>query len=356
MRKKDCKYPERLGKVGGQAVMEGVMMRSQKKTAIAVRRTDNGRISVRVKDTKSIKDKHRILRLPVIRGITNFIESLSSSFGTLTESTEMLGLDLETDESSSKFDKWLTEKLGDKIMGVVTAVGAVLGVALALVLFIWLPAFIAGFIPSTAPEGQLDLLKCLADGVIKIIIFVAYIYFTSLIPDIKRVYMYHGSEHKSIACYEAGDELTVENVRKHTRFHPRCGTSFMFVILIISIIVNSLILWAVGAIFPLAPINVSWFKALIKLVALPLVVGISYEYIAYAGKHDNTFTHIFSAPGLWMQRLTTREPDDSMIEVAITSLKSALPDVFPDFEVPYEQDEDVTDNAEAAADSEEQTC
>lgn len=339
MHKKECKYPERLGKVGGQAVMEGVMMRSQKKTAIAVRRTDNGRISVRLKDTKSIKDRHKLLRLPVVRGIVNFIESLVTSFGTLTESTEMLGLDLEADENSSKFDRWLTEKLGDKVMGVVTAIGAVLGVALALVLFIWLPAFIAGFIPSTAPEGQLDLLKCLADGIIKIIIFISYIYLTSLIPDIKRVYMYHGSEHKSIACYEAGDELTVENVRKHTRFHPRCGTSFMFVILIISIIVNSLILWAVGAIFPMAPINVAWFKALIKLVALPVVVGISYEYIAYAGKHENTFTRIFSAPGLWMQRITTREPDDDMIEVAITSLKSALPEVFPDFEVPFETDE-----------------
>ncbi len=353
MQKKASVCHERLGKVGGQAVMEGVMMRSQKKTAIAVRRTEDGKIVVRLKDTKSIKDKHKILKLPIIRGIVGFVESLVSSFGTLTESTEMLGLDLETDENSSKFDKWLTEKLGDKVMTVVTGIGMVLGVALALVLFIWLPAFIAGFIPSTAPEGQLDLLKCVADGFIKIAIFIAYIYLTSLIPDIKRVYMYHGSEHKSIACYEAGDELTVENVKKHTRFHPRCGTSFMFVILIISIIVNSLILWAVGALFPLAPINVAWFKALIKIIALPIVVGISYEYIMYAGKHDNTFTHIFSAPGLWMQRITTREPDDDMIEVAITSIKSALPEVFTDFDIPFEIDEA---QSEISDQSEETVC
>ncbi len=338
MSKKQCPCSERLGKVGGQAVMEGVMMRSQQKTAIAVRRTDNGRIVVRSKDTTSLKNKCKLFKLPVIRGIVGFVESLIMSFGTLTESTEMLGIDTTASESDSKFDKWLTEKLGDKMMSVVTAVGAVLGVVLALVLFVWLPAFVAGFIPSSAPEGKLDFVKCVADGIIKILIFIGYIYLTSLIPDIKRVYQYHGSEHKSIACYEAGDELTVENVRKHTRFHPRCGTSFLFVILIISILVNSLILWLIGAIFPLAPINVSWFKALIKLVVLPLVVGISYEYIMYAGKHDNAFTHVFSAPGLWMQRITTREPDDSMIEVAITSIKSALPDVFPDFEIPFEKD------------------
>lgn len=331
MSDKKSPFPERMGKIGGQAVMEGVMMRSPEHTAIAVRQTDTKKIVVRVSDTKKKK-----IKIPVIRGIYGFIESLVSSFKTLTESTEMLGIDMDEPDPDSKFDQWLSKHFGDKIVPIITTVGMVLGVALAMLLFVWLPSFIAGFIPSTAPEGQLDVWKCIADGFIKILIFIGYIYATSLMKEIKRVYMYHGAEHKSIACYEAGDELTVENVRKHTRFHPRCGTSFMFVILIISILVNSLILWVIGSIFPGAPINVAWFKALVKLIVLPLVVGISYEYIMYAGKHENVFTRIFSAPGLWMQRITTREPDGDMIEVAIASIKSALPAQFPDYVVPTE--------------------
>ncbi len=332
MSDKKCAFPERMGKIGGQAVMEGVMMRSPDHTAIAVRQTDTKKIVVRVKPTKKRK-----IKIPIVRGIYGFVESLVSSFKTLTESTEMLGIDMDEPDPDSKLDMWLTKHFGDKLVSVITTVGMVLGVALAMVLFVWLPSFIAGFIPSTAPEGQLDIVKCIADGLIKILIFIGYIYSTSLMKEIKRVYMYHGSEHKSIACYEAGDELTVENVRRHTRFHPRCGTSFMFVILIISILVNSVILWIVGEIFTAAPINAAWFRALVKLVVLPLVVGISYEYIMYAGKHENTFTRIFSAPGLWMQRITTREPDDDMIEVAIASIKSALPEQFPDYVVPTEE-------------------
>ena len=341
-KKSDNKISCRLGRVGGSALMEGVMMKSGPDVAMAVRRTDNGKITVRKKKYKSVKEKNCLLRIPVIRGIVNFVETLVLSMGTMTEATELLGID--DMEPESKFDKWLTEKLGDKMMKVVSAISVVLGVALALVLFMWLPSFISDLI-FNVDAAEFHFASRCVDGGLKILIFIGYIGLTSLIPDIKRVYMYHGAEHKSIACYESGDELIVENVRKHTRFHPRCGTSFMFLVLIVSILVNSLLLWGVSALFPMAPVGERWFIVLVKLIALPLVVGIDYEYVMYAGKHDNFFTKIFSAPGLWMQRITTREPDDSMMEVAICSIKSALPEEFPDFVPPTEdmQSEENTD-------------
>lgn len=349
-KKSDNKISCRLGRVGGSALMEGVMMKSGPDVAMAVRRTDNGKITVRKKKYKSVKEKSGLLRLPVIRGIVNFVETLMLSMGTMTEATELLGLD--DMEPESKFDKWLTEKLGDKMMKVVSAISVVLGVALALVLFMWLPSFISDLIFNVEAAEFHFASRCV-DGVLKILIFIGYIGLTSLIPDIKRVYMYHGAEHKSIACYESGDELTVENVRKHTRFHPRCGTSFMFLVLIVSILVNSLLLWGVSTLFPMAPVGERWFIVLVKLIALPLVVGIDYEYVMYAGKHDNFFTKIFSAPGLWMQRITTREPDDGMMEVAICSIKSALPEEFPDFIPPTEDMQEQENTAEEPAVSEE---
>ncbi|MBP5231420.1 MAG: DUF1385 domain-containing protein [Clostridia bacterium] len=171
-------------------------------------------------------------------------------------------------------------------------------------------------------------LKCLVEGVVKILVFIAYLWLTSLMKDIKRVYQYHGAEHKSIFCYEAGLELNVENVKKQSRFHPRCGTSFMFVMVFLSIFVSIVFI----------PDVWGWLRVLLKILLLPICVGLGYEFIRYAGRHDNGLTRVLSAPGLWMQRLTTREPDDSMMEVAITSLKSALREEFPDFEIPYESD------------------
>ncbi len=342
-KKSDNNLSCRLGRVGGSALMEGVMMKSGPDVAMAVRRTDNGKITVRKKKYKSVKEKSAFLRLPLIRGIVNFVETMMLSMGTMTEATELLGID--DAEPEGKFDKWITEKLGDKMMQVISAIAVVLGVALALVLFMWLPSFISDLIFKVDAEEFNFASRCV-DGGLKILIFIAYIGLTSLIPDIKRVYMYHGAEHKSIACYESGDELTVDNVRKHTRFHPRCGTSFMFLVIIVSILVNSLLLWGISALFPMAPVGERWFIVLAKLVALPLVVGIDYEYVMYAGKHDNFFTKIFSAPGLWMQRITTREPDDSMMEVAICSIKSALPEEFPEFEIPTEDVVNAEEKAE----------
>ncbi len=352
-KKSDNKLSCRLGRVGGSALMEGVMMKSGPDVAMAVRRTDNGKITVRKKKYKSVKEKSAFLRLPLIRGIVNFAETMILSMGTMTEATELLGID--DAEPEGKFDKWITEKLGDKMMQVISAIAVVLGVALALVLFMWLPSFISDLIFKVDAEEFNFASRCV-DGGLKILIFIAYIGLTSLIPDIKRVYMYHGAEHKSIACYESGDELTVDNVRKHTRFHPRCGTSFMFLVIIVSILVNSLLLWGISALFPMAPVGERWFIVLAKLVALPLVVGIDYEYVMYAGKHDNFFTKIFSAPGLWMQRITTREPDDSMMEVAICSIKSALPEEFPEFEIPTEDVVNAEEKAEAQTDIPEENA
>lgn len=352
-KKSDNKLSCRLGRVGGSALMEGVMMKSGPDVAMAVRRTDNGKITVRKKKYKSVKEKSAFLRLPLIRGIVNFAETMILSMGTMTEATELLGID--DAEPEGKFDKWITEKLGDKMMQVISAIAVVLGVALALVLFMWLPSFISDLIFKVDAEEFNFASRCV-DGGLKILIFIAYIGLTSLIPDIKRVYMYHGAEHKSIACYESGDELTVDNVRKHTRFHPRCGTSFMFLLIIVSILVNSLLLWGISALFPMAPVGERWFIVLAKLVALPLVVGIDYEYVMYAGKHDNFFTKIFSAPGLWMQRITTREPDNSMMEVAICSIKSALPEEFPEFEIPTEDVVNAEEKAEAQTDIPEENA
>lgn len=309
----------RMGTVGGQAVMEGVMMKSRQGVATAVRRFD-GEIVVRTGSSKSLKDKYKILKLPLIRGIVNFIEMMALSFSTLTSSAEMLGLE---EEEPGKFGKWLEKHFGKSVMSFVSLIGTVLGVGLALVLFIWLPAFVSKLISRYIIN--LGNWYSLVEGFIKMIIFISYLLLVSLIPDIKRVFAYHGAEHKSIFCYEAGEELTVENIRTKSRFHPRCGTSFIFVLLIISILIGAVL-----------PSKIVWLRVVLKVLLLPLVVGIGYEYIIYVGKHENGLTRILSAPGLLMQRITTKEPDDTMIEVAVVAVKSALREEFPDFVVPYE--------------------
>ncbi len=331
----------RRGAVGGQAIIEGVMMRSKEYTAITVRRLDNKKISVSRKDNSSISDKFKFLKWPIIRGVVNFIESMILSFSTITEGTEMLGLDV-AEEEQSKFDKWLEDHCGKWIIPVVSVISVILGVLLSVGLFIWLPTFIGDLFFGTrrlSADFGAGAWRSIVEGVIKVVIFIAYIWLTALIPDMKRVYMYHGAEHKSIFCYEAELELTVENVRKQSRFHPRCGTSFMFSMIILSIAIGIIFLWAVETV---------WLRSLLKIALLPLTVGIGYEFIRYAGKHDNALIRALSAPGLWMQNLTTKEPDDDMIEVAITSLKSALPEDFPGF---YEEMKALCE-AEEASESE----
>lgn len=313
----------RRGAVGGQAIIEGVMMRGKKHTAIAVRRMDNKKITVTRKNNSSISDKFKFLKWPLIRGVVNFVESMIQSFATISEGTDMLGLD-ESVEEQSKFDKWLEDHCGKWLMPVMTAISLVLGVLLAVGLFIWLPTFIGDLFIDNIRMGDVaeGVVRSVLEGVLKIVIFILYIWLTAFIPDMKRVYMYHGAEHKSIFCYEKGLDLTVENVKKQSRFHPRCGTSFMFAMLLLSIFIGIAFLW---------PIKTVWLRSLLKLLLLPFTVGIGYEFIRYAGRHDSKIIQILSKPGLWMQNLTTREPDDSIIEVGITSLKCALPDDFPGF-------------------------
>ncbi len=322
---------DRLGTVGGQALIEGIMMNGPTGASIAVRRTD-GSIIVKPYEFKRLREKYSIFGVPFIRGIVNFVESLILGYKSLSEAMNLSGmLDIDdTEEPESKLDKWLSEHFGPKMVAVVSAVGMVLGVVLAMALFVYLPSLLIRLLDTYVAKGAINNfgLRPLLEGVLRIALFIGYIAAVSMMKDIKRVFMYHGAEHKTIFCYEHGLPLTVENVRKQIRFHPRCGTSFIFVVLIISILTSSVlavIFHNTGAAVGGKPlIDVTWAWSLIKLAVLPFVVGISYEYIRYAGKHENTCTRIFSAPGLWMQRLTTREPDDSMIEVGIESVKAVL--------------------------------
>lgn len=305
--------------VGGQALIEGIMMMGPAGAAVSVR-TPDGSIDTEKVPVKHIKDKIKFLGWPILRGVVNYVESMTFGYKCLMMSAEKSGLeDLEaSDENSSKLDKWLNEHLNKKVMGFLTAIASVLGMGLAFLLFFYLPTVAVKFINELS-GGAIESLKALFEGVIRMCIFVLYIALVSLMKDIKRTFMYHGAEHKTIFCYENDLELTVENVKKQSRFHPRCGTSFIFVIIIISVIISSVISVTFKGVHDN---TVLWM--IIKLLILPLVAGISYEFIKYAGKHDNLLVKILAAPGLWMQRLTTKEPDDSMIEVAIEAFNAAL--------------------------------
>ncbi len=312
----------RLGTVGGEAVLEGVMMKGKDgKMGIAVRREDGSIIVTEDKHT-SVRKKCKILNIPIIRGVVGMVESFLLSFKVLNISAEIFGESI--DEEPSKFEKWLERKFGKSLMDFVMVIASVLGVALALGLFMFLPSLITKGIDYLC-GNVLGAWKSAIEGVLKILIFIAYLALVSLMKDIRRTFEYHGAEHKSIFCYEAGEELTPENVKKYTKHHPRCGTSFMFVMLIISILIFSL---------PFVPWDNIGLRLLIKLPLLPIAIGLGFEFIMFAGKHDNWFIRALSAPGLLMQRITTREPDLEQIEVAIIALKTALPDEFPDFVPP----------------------
>lgn len=307
--KGDCKFKS---KIGGQALIEGIMMRGIDTEAMAVRLPDG---SIDLEQWKLPKAKW-YQKTPFVRGPVNFVTTLIDGYKCLSKSADK-SLQ-EENENPSKFEKWLEEKLGDKLMSAVMFISGVLGVALALALFIYLPALATRGLAMLFPGlDDIYILKNVIEGVIKIGIFILYIWLTSLLKDIRRTYEYHGAEHKTIACYEAGDELTVENVKKHTRFHPRCGTSFIFLVLFISIIVNTLFM---------LPWEQVWLRALLKLCVLPIIVSIAYEVIKLNGKYDNIITKIISAPGLWIQRLTTREPDDSQMEVALAAFIPCIPE------------------------------
>lgn len=307
--------------VGGQALIEGILMKGPKCTAMALRLPD-GSIEVEEKKMTSLREKYKFFALPLVRGVVSFVESMVSGYKCLMESAEKVSFDeIKNDddiENMSKLDRWITEHFGETMMTVISVISMVLGIGLAFALFFYLPTLAADFL-NKAANGVLTNFRAVIEGIVRIIIFVLYMLLVSQMKDIKRMFMYHGAEHKSIFCFEREKELTVENVRKMSRFHPRCGTSFMFVMILISILVSSIISIA----FPtLRNIRVLWM--LVKLLLLPIVMGLGFEFIRYAGSHDNLFVKIVSAPGLWMQRITTNEPTDDIIEVGIASLKAAL--------------------------------
>lgn len=321
--------------VGGQALMEGIMMRGPKGTTMSLRLPD-GSIETSMKDFVSVRKKYKILNTPIIRGVVSFVESMIFGYKLLMESAEKTSMDMDEAENESKLDKWISEHFGPKMMAVIGGISAVLGVALAFFLFMWLPSFVFDLVNDKLAGGALLGWRAVFEGLIRVVIFIIYMYAVSKIKEIHRVYMYHGAEHKTIFCFEHGKELTVENIRNEKRCHPRCGTSFIFVTILLSILVSSI----VAVLFPALTKNRLLWVA-VKVLIMPLIMGIGFEFIQLAGKYPNKLTKLLSAPGLLMQRITTAEPDDAIIEVAIESMKAALTG-----EIPEKENSDDTENAE----------
>lgn len=310
----DNKSEEKFkSKIGGQALIEGIMMLGPQKGAMACRLPD-GTVDLEVWDENNGKNAPWYRKVPFIRGCFNFVTSLVKGYKYTMKSAEKQMTEEEKAEAGLKSENGENgEKLSQAAFDIVMFIGSLLGVVVAVGLFFFLPKFLVGLVPAVSSTG---ILRSIVEGIVKIALFVLYMWAISLMKDIKRQYMYHGAEHKTIACHEAELPLTVENIRKQSRFHKRCGTSFIFIVLIIGIFVMCFV-----------PKGLVWWqRSLISLATLPLVVGISYECIRLAGSHDNLFTKILSAPGLAMQRITTREPDDSMIEIAIAAMTPCIPE------------------------------
>lgn len=352
MSKKCCagNDPARLNKVGGQAVLEGVMMKAGKRTVTTCRKED-GSIVVYDDEFVSIRKKHKILNLPILRGVVNFIEMLILSMKTLNASADALGIE----EENGKFEEWCKKHLGKRATDVIMIISLILGLGLSLLLFLFLPTWLADGIDWLwqnlfGLDPIAPTVIAVLEGVLKVTIFIAYLLLVSMLKDIKRTFMYHGAEHKTIACFEAGEELTPENAMKHRRFHPRCGTSFMFLMIGIGIVVGMF----VRNLMP--PDTHTLIISLIKLTLLPLTMGVGYEILMLAGKHDNIITRIISAPGLWVQRITTKEPTADMLEIAIVSTKCALRDEFPEFLEFFNEkswESSTSDNDEQSAEAED---
>ncbi len=303
-------------KIGGQALIEGVMMKGADTGAMACRLPD-GTIDVETWDENNGKNMPWYRKCPLVRGSFNFVLSMKDGYRCLMKSAEKQITDDEEEENEeemSRFERWLNDKLGEKLFGIIMGIAMVVGIGVALLLFMFLPKFLVGLLIDYTPVPDNNTLRSLLEGIIKIVVFLCYMALTGCTKDIRRTYEYHGAEHKTIACFEAGDALTVENVRKHSRFHPRCGTSFIFITLIVSILVMCVV-----------PIRVIWLRTLVSVLLLPLTVGISYEFIRIAGRSNSALTRALSMPGLQIQRITTREPDDSQIECAIAAMKPCIP-------------------------------
>lgn len=314
---------EHITSIGGQAVMEGVMMRGPYKTVVAVRKPD-GEITKKIEDSGT-KTRKKFFKLPIIRGCVSFIDSLVIGMKALMFSAEFVDIEEEEDEKQSKFDKWLEDKLGDKIKDVVIYFAIFLSVIFSVALFILLPSLLSSLvesIPAIKSVTSTQTFTSLFEGIMRMAIFLGYMTLISKMKDIQRVFEYHGAEHKTIACYEGGEELTVENVKKYTRFHPRCGTSFLLFVMIISIIIYAFLPRFDGYVRIVSIL----LRMSTRILCLPLVAGLSFEVIKWAGRSKNRFVCALSKPGLWLQRLTTREPDESQIEVAIESMLPCIPE------------------------------
>lgn len=320
----------RKTKIGGQALVEGVMMKGAYKGAMACRLPD-GTIDIEIWDEKNGKNAPWYKKTPLIRGIASFIISLIDGYKYTMKSAEKQ-IDLSEEEELTEKQKKKLEKKEAKraesgkpekekkkeddeknpFFTILMVISCIFGIGIAVVLFVWLPKFLVGFIPAV---NDRLVLRSLFEGVVKVAIFILYMWLVGFMKDTRRTYEYHGAEHKTIACYEARLPLTVENIKKQTRLHPRCGTSFIFIVLIISILVMCLV-----------PFKIVWQRVLCSICLLPVVVSVSYEFIRFAGRSDSAFAKILSWPGLQLQRITTREPDASQIECAIAALKPCIPE------------------------------
>lgn len=303
--------PLRPNNIGGQAVIEGVMMRGKKMYAMAVR-TPDGTLAVEKKDIDDVFSRYKIFKYPIFRGIASFIQSLIIGTKIIMRSTQLAGLEEETEENAepSKFEKALQKIFGDKLTDVLIYISVAISLVFSIGLFFVLPVFIGSLLRPVLP-GTWAL--GIAEGLIRIGIFLLYLFLVSRMKEIKRVFQYHGAEHKTINCFEHGEELTVENVKKYTRLHKRCGTSFLLIVMIISMVV-----------FFFIRTDTIWLRLVSRILLVPFVAGISYEVIRWAGKSDSPVVKIVSAPGLCLQKITTAEPDGSQIEAAIAAMKGVL--------------------------------
>lgn len=323
--------------IGGQAVMEGVMMRNADAMAVTVRRED-GNMTMKEYGTKKKEEKPWYKKALFVRGVTNFISMMKLGIGCLNDSVKMLGLE---DEEPSKFEQWISKKTNKDIMDVLTGFSLVIGIGLAIGLFFLLPNLITSWVSKGIASS---LAVNFIEGGIRLTIFVGYITLISQMKDIKRFFGYHGAEHKTINSFEAGEKLTVENVQKHTTYHPRCGTSFLVLVMILAVLVFSLTGWNGQSVI---------IRILIRLALLPIVAALSYEMLMFLAKFDNIFTRILGWPGKQLQKLTTREPNDDMVKAAISSALAVMDEYWyekaapEDYEFPKEYSEEVKEQEEA---------
>mgnify|MGYP001024504243 CR=1 FL=1 len=299
--------------IGGQAIIEGIVMKGPEKTCVVVRKPD-GTLETNERETKNYAKKFKILGLPIFRGAVSLFTAMKEGLEDIEYSSKFIEEEDE-EEQPSKFETWLENKFGtEKLEKIIMAVAIVIGIAIPVGLFMLLPSFVGGLLPAQTP----NVLRNFFEGILRVVIFLCFMWMVSHMKDIRRTFEYHGAEHKTIFCYEAALPLTVENIRGMPRFHPRCGTSFMFVLIIVATLVSSIV-------FSIVTVTNPFLRALTHLLILPLVVGISYEFNRYAGRHDNIICRMLRFPGLMIQHLTVFEPDDSMIEVAIEGMNHVIP-------------------------------